>query len=160
MTNNPISWVTGGYSITFAPCPHIVRRSLDTRYPPGIHVDWTLGNQHDGKALPGRRSCCPRRSMGQCIAGGNRLLTCCFCWLPSSDVETSFRCSSVTIGCRTSWRFQAFSGTYKKWWSSSSYLFLEFHPQRVRRGFTTGAFLILLNKVNCPAFMMKAGTPA
>lgn len=147
MTKNPISWVTGDIQL---PLLHVLTSYValsNTRYTPGIHVAWTLGNQHDGKALPGRRSCCRRRSMVPCISGRNKSLACCFCWPPSSDVVTDFRCPSVTIECRTYWRFQAFywvfytPGTYKGRWPSSSYPFLEFHPQRVRRGYTTGAFL-------------------
>ena len=66
-------------------------------HTPGIHVAWTLGNQHDGKALPGRRSCCRRRSMVQGVAGRNKSLACCFCWPPSSDIVTGFRCPSSPL---------------------------------------------------------------
>lgn len=108
MTKSPISWVTGDIQLSL---PHVLTSYValsNTRYTPGIHVAWALGNQHDGKALPGRRSSSRRRSMVQGVAGRNKSLACCFCWPSSSDIVTGFRCPSVTIECRTYWRSQAF----------------------------------------------------
>lgn len=166
MTKSPISWVTGDIQLSFAPCTHIVRSPLEHTIYPGYPCGLGTREPTWRKSTTGKAFEQPKEKHGSRCCRKKQVISLLFLltfifrysnWFSLSIshhwVQDILTLSSVSLGF-----YQP--GTYKKRWPSSSYPFLEFHPQRVRRGFTTGAFLILLNKVNCPAFLVKAGTPA